>query len=120
MAKQSLTSMSIDALLRLRNDVAEALKQRADGLKRELHAIGRDYADVGRIALYGRSKLAGRKVKPKYRGPNGELWTGRGALPRWMAAQTKAGKKREDFLIAKPAKKAPAKKRRKAKKRKAS
>jgi DNA-binding protein H-NS len=112
MAKRSLTSMTIDALLRLRDDVGAALRQKADGLKKELRSLGQDYADVGRIALYGKSKLAGRKVAPKYQGPNGELWSGRGALPRWMAAEITAGKTREDFLIAKAArKKAPAKKR---------
>lgn len=25
-----------------------------------------------------------RKIEPKYRGPAGELWTGRGVKPRWV------------------------------------
>ncbi len=47
------------------------------------------------------SKRAGVKVAPKYRNPANpkETWTGRGRQPRWMAAQVKAGKKPEDFLI---------------------
>jgi DNA-binding protein H-NS len=45
--------------------------------------------------------MKGRKVAPKYRGPNGETWAGRGARPRWMTEQMKQGKKPDDFLIAK-------------------
>ena len=41
------------------------------------------------------------KVPPKYRNPanSSETWTGRGRQPRWLAAETAAGKKLEDFLI---------------------
>jgi DNA-binding protein H-NS len=47
------------------------------------------------------SKMKGRTVAPKYRNPKNrsETWAGRGAMPRWMAAEIKAGKKREDFAI---------------------
>ena len=54
------------------------------------------------------SKAPGRKttgstakVEPKYRNPANpsETWAGRGKQPRWLAAQTSAGKKLEDFLI---------------------
>jgi DNA-binding protein H-NS len=35
----------------------------------------------------GKSKLAGKKIAPKYRNPNNkaETWTGRGRMPRWAA-----------------------------------
>src|SRR6185369_11212818 len=56
----------------------------------------------------GGSKMKGRKVAPKYRNPKNrsETWAGRGAMPRWMAAEIKAGKKREDFAIDKSTAKA--------------
>jgi DNA-binding protein H-NS len=38
-------------------------------------------------------------VPPKYRGPNGETWAGRGAKPRWLVAAMKKGKKLDSFLI---------------------
>jgi DNA-binding protein H-NS len=53
--------------------------------------------------------MKGQKVAPKYRGPGGETWAGRGAMPRWMAAAIKEGKTREDFLIDKAAAAANAK-----------
>ena len=41
------------------------------------------------------------KVPPKYRNPANakETWTGRGKQPRWLAAETKKGRKLEEFLI---------------------
>ena len=54
----------------------------------------------------GGSPLRGRKIPPKYRGPSGEAWAGRGARPRWLvAAIKKGGKKLDDFLIDKSARK---------------
>ena len=100
---KSLASMSVDALVVLRDEIGSVLSSKAATLKKELAALGSDYAEVGRIAVYGKKKsLAGTKVAPKYRGPNGETWAGRGATPVWMRDAIKGGKKREDFLIAKP------------------
>ena len=44
-----------------------------------------------------------RAVKPKYRLPTGETWTGRGLKPRAFAAALEAGHSIEEFLIDKPA-----------------
>lgn len=41
----------------------------------------------------------GKTAAPKYRGPNGELWSGRGQPPNWMKPLLAAGKTKEDFLI---------------------
>jgi DNA-binding protein H-NS len=108
MARPSkLSSLSIDALFKLRDDVAAALAGKAKALKSQLASLGSDYAEVGRIAIYGRRKstLKGRKVAPKYRDPaTGETWAGRGARPRWLVARMKAGKKLDDFAVTKSAK----------------
>ena len=53
---QKLSLLSIDALLKLRDDVAAALGRKADALKKELSSLGSDYAEVGRIAVYGKKK----------------------------------------------------------------
>jgi len=45
------------------------------------------------------SAAAGKKVAPKYRGPNGETWTGRGRQPGWVAAAVGAGRTLDDMLI---------------------
>ena len=41
----------------------------------------------------------GAKRAAKYRGPNGEEWSGRGRTPRWLAALEAEGRGREEFLI---------------------
>lgn len=38
-------------------------------------------------------------VPPKYRGPNGEEWAGRGRQPQWLTKEIEEGKNREDFAI---------------------
>ena len=43
--------------------------------------------------------MKGVKVPPKYRGPGGETWAGRGATPRWLSAVLKEGHSIEEFLI---------------------
>ncbi len=41
----------------------------------------------------------GAKRAAKYRGPNGEEWSGRGRMPNWLAALEAEGRNREEFLI---------------------
>ena len=41
----------------------------------------------------------GAKRAAKYRGPNGEEWSGRGRMPNWLAALEAEGRGREVFLI---------------------
>lgn len=56
-------------------------------------------AATGKTVTKRASKQAGTKVAPKYRGPNGEAWSGRGVMPRWLAALVAQGKTRESFAI---------------------
>ena len=46
-----------------------------------------------------KSKNAGKAVAAKYRGPKGEAWSGRGLMPRWLAALVAQGQTRDEFLI---------------------
>ncbi len=50
-------------------------------------------------AAKGKSKKAGTVVAAKYRGPNGETWTGRGLMPRWLSALVAQGQTRDEFAI---------------------
>ncbi|WP_424140396.1 H-NS family nucleoid-associated regulatory protein [Roseomonas chloroacetimidivorans] len=42
---------------------------------------------------------AGKTVAAKYRSPEGESWTGRGRMPRWLAEAMHHGKAKEDFAV---------------------
>src|SRR5262245_5273847 len=79
------------------------------GSERKCH----DYLSVGlsRAVRGGGSALKGKKVPPKYRGLSGETWAGRGAKPRWLVAAIKGGRKLDDFLIDKSARKGRRKRR---------
>lgn len=44
-------------------------------------------------------KPARAVVKPKFRGPNGETWAGRGRKPKWLDEALAAGRKIEEFAI---------------------
>ena len=46
-----------------------------------------------------RGAAKGGKVPAKYRGPNGESWSGRGKQPRWLAALVAEGRTPAEFLI---------------------
>ena len=40
-----------------------------------------------------------KTVAPKFRGHNGEVWSGRGLTPRWLATLIEQGRKKEEFAI---------------------
>lgn len=50
-------------------------------------------------AAAGVKKAAGLPVAAKYRGPEGQSWSGRGLTPRWMAALIAQGRTKEEFTI---------------------
>ena len=98
----NLKNMDVDALLELRAEVDRKLTESARDLQRQLALLGEGRRRPGRpTARTGReSTLRGVKVAPKYRGPGGETWAGRGATPRWLSALLKEGHSLEDFAIA--------------------
>jgi DNA-binding protein H-NS len=116
---KSVAKMSLEALLELRDSIATTISERANDLQKQLsHLTGTDIGNgvrrgrppgIGNGVRRGRppgrkSELKGRKVDPKYRSKkNSKLtWAGRGATPRWMVEEMKAGKlKKEAFLISK-------------------
>lgn len=54
---------------------------------------------AGKPAARKRSATAGSSVAPKYRGPNGETWSGRGLMPKWLAALVAQGRSKQEFAI---------------------
>jgi DNA-binding protein H-NS len=45
------------------------------------------------------AKKSSNPVAAKYRGPNGETWSGRGLTPKWLAALLAQGQSKESFAI---------------------
>jgi DNA-binding protein H-NS len=117
MARTSnLASMSVEALLKLRDDIGKVLSQRAVQLEEQLSKLGGE-ASSGRRGR--QSGLKGRKVPIKYRDKEGNTWAGRGAQPVWLREKLKAGAKLEDFAVQKTtaSRKSPMRKARKRRKK---
>jgi len=96
MVGTNLGSMSVDALLTLRDDVEKALSGRAKELQDQLARLGRDLGSQTRVRG---SSLKGGKVPIKYRDRSGNTWAGRGAQPVWLREKLKDGAKLEDFAV---------------------
>ena len=71
-------------------------KMRADAA-----AHGLDFDELMGRNSGGRRQRSdkGVKLKPKYLGPNGEIYTGRGPTPKWLKALERKGEKRDKFLV---------------------
>jgi DNA-binding protein H-NS len=113
--KSNLASMSVEALLKQRDDIGNVLSRRAEELKDQLSRLG-ETVRKGRG-----SPVKGRKVAVKYRDDSGNTWAGRGAQPVWLREKLKAGAKLKDFAVGEqPAARRKTAARRKATRRKKS
>lgn len=54
---------------------------------------------TGAVKKAKESGRVGRPAAIKYRDGAGNIWTGRGKMPRWLDAAVKSGKRKEDYLI---------------------
>lgn len=45
------------------------------------------------------ARKAGTPVAAKFRGPNGETWSGRGLMPKWLSSLVAQGQSKETFAI---------------------
>src|SRR6516162_7607149 len=74
--KSSLDTLSNQALCKLRDEIAEELKRRAESLQRQIDQL---VGPTSSANIEHRSEpRKRRKAAPKYKGPNGENWSGRG------------------------------------------
>jgi DNA-binding protein H-NS len=101
--KYSFNTLSNEALCKLRDEIADLLNSRAEALRREADQL----TGSGPAAEDANRGATSRRVAPKYRGPHGETWTGRGLKPRWLNEAINEGMQPSDFLIDKELKTAP-------------
>ena|SRR5215471_9502008 len=87
MPKVSLSGMTVEALMDLRNRVDEMLHQRRAELEKQLK----------RFVLVGGARV-GRGRGSALRGPSGETWAGRGAKPRLACCCDQRWKETRRFL----------------------
>jgi DNA-binding protein H-NS len=100
----SIENMSYAELAQMEARISRMKIERQNAERNELRAriiaMAREHGfEVNE--LFGRGRKGKGTVAVKYRDPQNpeNTWTGRGRMPRWMAAATKGGKaKKEDFL----------------------
>ena len=95
--KSSFNTLSNEALCKLRDEIADLLNSRAEALRTELDQLTGGPAPAA--DANGGEETTSRRVAPKYRGPHGETWTGRGLKPRWLNEAINEGMQPSDFLI---------------------
>jgi DNA-binding protein H-NS len=100
----NLKSMSAEALIDLRSDIDRILSAKVAAERKELQSkLDKldQFGGAGRGgAKSGRSHpLKGGKVAPRYRGPEGETWSGRGLRPKWLTALIEQGRELEEFAL---------------------
>ena len=101
----NLEKLSYTELIELRDEIDGLIAQKKVEEKVALRArfseLARESGFEIHEVLGGKSKK-GSTVAIKYRDPDNpsNTWTGRGRMPRWMAAATrKRGVNKEDFLV---------------------
>jgi DNA-binding protein H-NS len=104
MKSLNLRSMSAEALIDLRSDIDKVLSAKVAAERKELNAKLDKLNQFGKPTRGGgkgvRSHpLKGGKVAPRFRGPDGETWSGRGLRPKWLTALMEQGRKLEEFSI---------------------
>lgn len=117
MKSLNLRSMSADALIDLRNDIDKILSAKVAAERKELRAKLDKLDQFGRPVRGGAKgarshPLKGGKVAPRFRGPDGETWSGRGLRPKWLTALLADGHKLEEFAIEAASAEKPAAKKR--------
>ncbi len=104
MTVEELTSLIGAAEAKRGEKLEEAKASLWAEMEKKAAAIGISL-DALRAAPNGHSterkkrKDAGAPVAAKFRGPNGEEWSGRGRPPTWLAALEAEGKSRDKFRI---------------------
>ena len=96
----------IEKLQKQANEIKSKERQKTIlEIQQQMRAFGITLKDLQKVKPKAKP---GKPIKPakvksvvaaKYRGPNGETWSGRGLPPKWLAALIAEGKTKESFLI---------------------
>ncbi len=60
---------------------------------------GRPPKAKGAVKAPKAARKAGTPVAAKFRGPNGETWSGRGLTPKWLTSLIAQGQSKESFAV---------------------
>lgn len=80
-----------------KQEIAEVVSE----IKQKMAEYGISVADLGLPAggKKARKSSGATASVVRYRGPNGEGWSGMGRQPQWMKSALEQGKSKEDFAV---------------------
>jgi len=103
------SAYSFDQLMEIKQEIDSEVESRKTKeievlrakITESAHTLGVSVHELVGLHLPAKreTKHARGKQPAKYRGPNGEEWSGRGPAPRWMKVFLAKGKSKADFLI---------------------
>lgn len=106
MTAHDLSGMSLAQLKELQENVAIAIFENEQRLKKEArYALEKKARELGfdldELIQGPKNSRKGRKVIPKYMDPENpsNTWSGRGRKPKWIQSYLSMGKNIEDFKI---------------------
>src|SRR4051794_4349944 len=109
MTVPQLTALIAAAEAKRRDKLEDARAALRAEMEQRAAELGIAPGDLFSAAEQATAKSGTRARKPrddidtkrvaKFRGPNGEEWSGRGRMPNWLVALEAEGRKREEFLI---------------------
>jgi DNA-binding protein H-NS len=105
--ESALPQLSIEHLGRIGKAVRQIRQIKQDeahqtthqAIEAQLQTSGLSLRDLFPELLPGRRGGEAGSIPPKYRGPNGEEWSGRGHTPKWLTALEATSRQRDEFLI---------------------
>jgi DNA-binding protein H-NS len=109
LVQECLAYLSADNLTAVIEEATERKQAKQDTARQQLLERFRQEAAQAGISLESlfphlapvarTRRVSGNTIAPKYRGPNGEMWTGRGQPPRWLKVLMDGGHNKEEFRI---------------------
>lgn len=92
----------IEKLQKQANEIkAQEFDKTVQDILAKMNAYGITIKDLDIVKARARKAApAGSKsAAAKFKGPNGETWSGRGLTPRWLSALVAQGHSKEEFAI---------------------
>jgi DNA-binding protein H-NS len=94
--KQKAEKLMAEAEQMRQKEISDVIAE----IREKMQTYGLTVQDIGDGANTKKRKAGGAAKTVKYRGPNGETWSGgRGRKPKWVQKVLKAGKNIEDFAV---------------------
>jgi DNA-binding protein H-NS len=79
---------------------AQEYKKAIEEIQVKMTAFGITVADLqGHKSKVRKTSFTTKPAAVKFRGPNGETWSGRGLMPRWLSSQVAQGRAKEEFAV---------------------